>query len=84
MSMNPKTPLRADHRFLKKMLTVILGGKVEHRPKELDLLSDVFKKAGGKWSRIFLGSPSDFELLSKVAKIAHKKGYLTKKHKWGA
>jgi len=84
MSVNPKAPLRADHRFLKKVLAISLGGKVEHVPAELDRISQVFQKAGGRWSRLFQGSPRDFHLLRKVVKVAYDKGYLTKKYKWGA
>jgi len=84
MAIDPKSPLRANHRFLKKMLSVVLEGKVEHVPEEYDLISRIFKQAGGAWSRIFNGSPRDFELLKTVAVTAFKKGYLTKKHQWGA
>lgn len=83
-SMNPKVPVRADHRFIQKYITVVLGGKVENVPEEFSLVSKVFIKAGGSWEKVFMGSPEDVELLKKVLKTAYEKGYLTKKYKWEA
>ena len=77
--LTPTSPSRADHRFLRKLISSILGGKVEERASELQLISDIFRKAGGSWERIFKGSPSDIQLLKDVIKWAFKKKHLTKK-----
>jgi len=83
MSVNPRSPVKANHRFMQKMMSVVLSGKVEHVPAEFDLISQVFKKAGGSWEKLFHGSPQEFSLLRKVMKVALDKGYLTKKQQWG-
>ena len=80
---NPKVPLRADYRFIKRLIQSTLDDKMEAIPAEYDRVSDVFKQSGGSWERLFKGSPSEIEKLKKVLKVAHEKGYLTKKHKWG-
>jgi len=81
-SLSSKWPTRADHRFILKMATIILGGKVTPRPGEFDRISRVFSKAGGSWTRLFKGSVEDIELLKTVMKVAFKYGYLTKSEKW--
>lgn len=83
MEINPRSPVRADHRFIKKLVSLTLEGKVECVPEEFDLIAKVFERAGGSWVRIFRGSPEDIQKLKKVIKAAHKKGLMTKKHKWG-
>jgi len=83
MDVDPRSPVRADHRFIKKLVVSTLEGKVEYVPEEFNLISDVFVKAGGSWQRIFMGSPDDIQKLKKVMKAAFKKGHMTKKHKWG-
>jgi DNA repair ATPase RecN len=75
-------PLRADHRFIEKLMHSILAGKVEHVPEEFDLISLVFQKAGGSWRRVFQGSPADISLLKKVMKRAFALNRLTKKYNW--
>ena len=84
MSVDPKSPLRADHRFIQRYISVVLGGKVENVPEEFSRVSAVFVKAGGSWLKIFQGSPQDVDLLKRVLKVAHKKGFLTLKRTWGA
>jgi hypothetical protein len=82
-ALKPQTPARADHRFLNKMVSITLGGKVEYLPSEFDRLARVFSKMGGSWERLFLGgSPSDVNLVKKIIQTAFKNGYLTKKEKW--
>ena len=81
-NMDPKTPVRADHRYIHKVIQTILGGKVLEIPSEFSRVSRVFSKAGGSWERIFDGSIDDISLLKKVIKVAFKKGYLTKKEPW--
>ena len=78
---DPKTPVRADHRFIKRVLSTMKGQVVEI-PGEFSRVSRVFSKAGGSWERLFLGSAEDVELLRKVIKVAHKRGHLTKKRSW--
>lgn len=80
----PVSPLRADHRFLKKLVSSLLGGKVEEVPSEFDFVSKMFLKAEGSWERVFRGSPWDIQLLKEILKWALKKGKLTKKRVWGA
>lgn len=81
---NPQSPVRADHRFIKKVMSAILGGKVESVPAEYDLIGRVFAQAGGSWQRVFSGgSPRDIALLKQVIRRAEKKGMLTKKYDWG-
>ena len=81
-SVTPQWPVRADHRYLLKLVKLSLDGKVIPRPEELDRVSRVFSKAGGSWERLFLGSPQDIDLLKKVLKIAFKHDYLTKATEW--
>jgi len=81
-TMDPRTPIRADHRFIYKYVSSLLGGKIELVPDEFSSISDVFLKAGGSWEKIFHGSMADIVLLKKVIKTAYDEGYLTKKHKW--
>lgn len=72
-------PVRADHRFLQKLLGITLAGKVESTPDELDRISRVFIRLGGSWYRLFRGSTCDVDLIKKVVKNAYKAGLLTKK-----
>lgn len=75
--------LRADHRFMKEVITSSFSGEgLAPLPEELDLVARVFAKAGGTWSGVFLGSVRDVTLLKKVMKIAVKRGLLTKSPKW--
>jgi hypothetical protein len=83
-SVDPKFPLRADHRYLKKLLSTTLEGKIEHVPAEYNMISRVFQKAGGSWERLFHGSPQDVDLLKRVIKHCFDTERLTKKQKWGA
>ena len=83
MDVDPRSPIRADHRFIKKLVISTLEGKIEYVPEEFDLISRVFVQAGGSWERVFKGSPQDIRKLKKVLKTAFKKGFMTKKHKWG-
>lgn len=82
--MDVRIPLRSDHRFLKKVVTVVLGGKVESRPSEFTMLSQAFRQLGGSWERIFKGSPQDIHLLKRIIKRAYKLDLLTKKESWKA
>lgn len=80
--MDPRTPVQADHRYLQKVVGVVLGGKVEHLPSEFDRLSRAFQKSGGSWERVFHGSPKDVSLLKDLIVAAYKHGFLTKKESW--
>jgi hypothetical protein len=84
MAADPRTPLRADHRFLREIVSSSLGGKVESMPEDFDRISRVFHRLGGSWERIFKGSPADIALLKKTVKVAYKGGMLTKSPDWGA
>jgi len=80
----PVSPVRADYRFMRKLVSSVLGGKVEEVPKEFDFMIGMFRKAGGSWERIFRGSPQDIQLLKNILKWAYKKDRLTKKMSWGS
>jgi len=80
--LDPRTPVRADHRYIKRTLKTILDGKVLEIPSEFDRVSRVFSRAGGSWERVFRGSIRDVSLLQKILKVAYKKGYLTKREPW--
>lgn len=84
MEVDPRIPIRADHRFIKRLSVSTLEGKIEYVPDEFSYISQVFRKAGGSWERIFRGSPDDIEKLKKVMKVAYDKGFLTKKYKWSS
>lgn len=81
--MDQKNPLKASHRFIRKLLEVGHGGKVSHFPQEYELVSRIFRKAGGSWEKAFQGSSKDVDLLKKVIKLAVKKEYITPAAKWG-
>lgn len=80
--LNPKVPLQADHRYLKKLTSVVLGDKADPRPEEFDRVSRVFLKLGGSWERLFHGSPEEVDRIRRVLKVAFKRGYLTKQGDW--
>lgn len=82
MPLSPYTPVRSDHRMIRKVIGTMYGTKMVTKPSEYDQVSRVFVKAGGSWEKLFRGSPDDLQLLHKVIKIAVKKGYLTKKEPW--
>jgi hypothetical protein len=79
---DPKAPLRADHRLIHKLMSLVLKGKFDPHASEYDRISRVFLQAGGSWERVFLGAPRDVDLLKKVVKVAGKQGWLTKKETW--
>lgn len=78
----PKFPVRADHRFIQNLLKTTLGGKVESVPTEFEMLSRVFRRAGGSWQRVFQGSPQDTDFLKRIIRRAFQSGRLTKKRRW--
>jgi hypothetical protein len=79
---DPQSPVRADYRFLKRLVEVTLQEKARPTPEEFDRVSRVFCSLGGSWERVFRGSVPDIDLLKKVLKAAMKHGYLTKKESW--
>ena len=79
---NPKSPIRADYRFIKQVLGSVLEGKVEPRPEDFDVICRVFAKKGGSWERIFKGSPQDVSLLKNILKAAFQMGALTPRPNW--
>jgi len=81
---DPQSPVRADHRFIKRVMSSLLGGKVEDVPEEFNLISRVFSKAGGSWQRLFNGSPDDIGLIKRIVRRANNIGKLTKHYEWGA
>ena len=83
-SLDPRSPLRADHRFIKRLMQSTLSGKVEHVPAEFDRISRAFGLLGGSWERIFRGSPGDIDLLKRILKRAFTNKMLTESFKWEA
>lgn len=84
MSTDPKSPVRADHRFIKKLMSSVMPGKVEDRPEEFNKIASVFKEKGGSWVRIFRGSSKDIELMKTIIKELFKAKELTKAPDWKA
>jgi hypothetical protein len=74
---NMASPLRADHRMLKSLLSLSGKGSFDPRPEELDKMSSVFKRAGGSWKGVFQGSSDDVSKLKKVVKVAIQKKLVT-------
>lgn len=81
-SLTPHSPLRADTRYILKLIKVGFKSKADPRPSEVRRVSRVFSKAGGSWGRVFEGSIEDIALLKRIIKVAIKKGYMTKREKW--
>lgn len=78
------TPIRADYRFMRDILsTSFAAAGVSPTPAELDLVSRVFRKAGGTWMGVFQGSVKDVALLKKTLKAAIDGKRLSKSPKWG-
>lgn len=82
MKLDPLSPSRADHRFLRKLASILFGGKTDPSPEDLDLVCRVFRLAGGSWEHLFLGSTRELTLLKKILKVAYRKGHLTKAPEW--
>lgn len=80
-SLSAKTPVRADHRFLKKLMAITVP-KAITIPSELDFVSRVFLRLGGSWERVFKGSVKDIDLLRRILKKALKEEFLTKRENW--
>lgn len=55
---------------------------VKPTPADLDNISSVFRRSGGSWERVFLGSVDDMVLLKKVIKVAVKTEAVTKAPAW--
>ena len=76
-------PIRADHRYVVQMInSSFKADRVAPTPEEIDLLCEVFGKAGGSWERLFLGSAEDVNLLRKVVSAAIQRGTLTAQPSW--
>lgn len=80
--MDPKVPVRADYRFILRVINLSLPGKVDPHQDEFDRITRVFSQLGGSWERIFRGSSGDISKLKQVIKLAYKNGFLTKKERW--
>ncbi len=74
---NPLSPVRADHRMIKDILSKY-GEDVQHIESEYQTIIKVFRKMGGSWSAIYQGSPDDIVLLKKICKKAVKTGVVSK------
>ena len=77
------TPIRADHRYVVQMLnTVFKGDRTSPSKAEVEILCEVFAKAGGSWERLFQGSARDVNLLRRVASVAIQRGEVTRRPSW--
>lgn len=76
-TVNPKNPVRADHRMIKDLLSKY-GEDVQHIESEYGTILRVFAKMGGSWAGIYKGSPDDIVLLKKICKKAVKIGVVSK------
>lgn len=83
MAADPKSPVRADHRFIKKLAASLFGGKVDIRPEECGQVSRIFRILNGSWVRVFNGSPGDVHTLKGILKMLRKEGKLTAVSDWG-
>jgi hypothetical protein len=77
-----KWPVRADHRFLLKLVKILFGGKVVPRVSEFDTLSARFTEEGGSWRALFEGSLSEISKLRKILKAAYEAEELTRSEDW--
>mgnify|MGYP006995568786 CR=1 FL=1 len=75
-------PIRADHRYIRRLLDIQYSGKVEHVPEGYNRIAEVFSKAGGSWERLFDGSTKDGDLLKRCIKVAVAQGILPAPGKW--
>ena len=82
MKIDPTTPIRADHRFIRELLGSAFKNKVEYIPDEFDQVSRVFCRAEGSWERIFQGSMRDIDLLKRIIRVAVDLGFMTRKGEW--
>lgn len=81
--LDPKDPLRADHRKLKDLLEIIgKAGKIQHLPEEYDWVVAVFEGLGGSWEAVFKGSAHQIALLKKILKHAIDKKIMSPKPSW--
>lgn len=80
--MDPHEPIQANHRFIRAVMNSLFANKVMHVRKEYDLVSDVFEKRGGSWSKVFRGDVGHINKLKDVAKFAYENGYISKKQGW--
>jgi len=78
MKVTVESPIRADHRVIRRLLTATYGGDVTPKGDEYLKVASVFAKAGGSWEKLFLGSAKDLGLLKRVLRVAYKTGHLTK------
>lgn len=78
----PKSPLRAHHRVIRRIIDSVTSKKAEHRKDEYAFVNRIFKKAGGSWEAVFMGDARQINLLKKIVKLAFKKKYITKKDSW--
>jgi hypothetical protein len=77
MSLSPTSPVRADHRFIQKLIDIGGSKGAVYLPREFTALSEAFIRYGGSWERIFKGSPEDVSQLKGLLKYAIKNGHIT-------
>jgi len=75
-------PVRADHRYIQRMVDVMFGGSVTHTLKGYRSITAVFRSAGGSWERLFDGNSRDLGLLKRCLKVAVKQGVLPPAPNW--
>lgn len=77
-----KWPVRADHRFLLKLVKILFGGKVVPRVSEFDAVLDRFSEEGGSWEALFGGKLSEISKLRKILKAAYEAREMTRSEDW--
>ncbi len=77
-SVDAVSPVRFDHRFLRKVLD-LAGFTGPVSKSEYERLSGAFTRVGGSWQAIAKGSPQDIHKLKTLVKLAIKHGVIGKK-----
>lgn len=81
-TLDPSSPVQANHRLIKAVLNSLFDNKVYHRPGEYNRISTVFVRLGGSWKKVFSGDIEHIGRLKEVCTFAFENGYLTKKESW--
>lgn len=80
--LDPLKPSRADYRLIHRILESTFSGKVIHTNDSYEVVVAVFRRAGGSWEKLFLGSADDLGLLKTILKMAVKKEIIPKTSEW--
>lgn len=81
-TLDPSSPVQANHRFIRAVLNSLFDSEVVHLPKDYETISKVFERLEGSWQAIFGGDIDHIGKLKRVCVFAFENGYLTKKGAW--